>query len=238
MKQKDGHFSCRTCAGERTINRSATEEVLRDGDRLLVVNEFCYLGDMLSSEGGTEADVSVRISAAWNKFRQLSAMLCTKGLSNRMKGVLYKSCVRPAMTYEGETWATKAEDIRRMCTAEMRMLRMMCGVKIDERRRNDEIRSMMGVVSVEDCLERERLRWFGHVMRRSEESELTKAMRSDIQGDKKRGRPKKTWLECVRNDMKRRNIPISSGEWNDRRKWRSHLRGADSRQREHEPENG
>ena len=24
LKQKDGHFSCRTCAGERTINRSAT----------------------------------------------------------------------------------------------------------------------------------------------------------------------------------------------------------------------
>ena len=238
LKAKEGTFSCRTCAGERIAGSVTTEDIVLDGDRLLVANEFCYLGDMLSREGGSEAAVSVRISAAWHKFRELSSVLCTKGLSNRMKGVLYKSCVRPAMTYGGETWATKTEDVRRMCTAEMRMLRMMCGVKIDERRRNDDIRSIMGVESVEECIERERLRWFGHVMRRSDESELRQAMRFEIRGEKRKGRPKKTWVECVRNDMKKRNLPISCGDWRDRKKWRSHLRGADSRRRENEPENG
>ena len=78
-------------------------------------------------------------------MREVSAVLCTKGISNRMKGALYKSSVRPAMMYESETWTTKAEDVRHMCTAEMRMLRMMPGIKIDERRRNDEIRSMLRV---------------------------------------------------------------------------------------------
>ena len=97
---------------------------------------------------------------------------------------------------------------------------------------------MLRVERVEECVERERLRWFGHVMRQSEESELRQAMTSEIHGEKKRGRPKKTWLECVKSDLRKRNLSISSGDWSDRKRWKNHLRRADSRRRENEPENG
>ena len=32
---------------------------------------FCYLGDMLSVDGDTDAAVEARIRIGWNKFRQL-----------------------------------------------------------------------------------------------------------------------------------------------------------------------
>ena len=36
-----------------------------------VVDNFCYLGDMLSVDGDADAAVEARIRIRWNKFRQL-----------------------------------------------------------------------------------------------------------------------------------------------------------------------
>ena len=57
------------------------------------VGEFTYLGDMLNDTGGVEQAVAARVRAAWMKFRELGGMLCTRGASLRMKGVVYKACV-------------------------------------------------------------------------------------------------------------------------------------------------
>ena len=46
--------------------------------------------------------------AAWMKFREFGGTLCTRGASLRMKGVVYKACVRSMLTYGAETWAMKA----------------------------------------------------------------------------------------------------------------------------------
>ena len=59
-----------------------------------------------------------------------------KGMSLRSKGIIYITCIRPAMLYGSETWATKVEDIRKMQRSEMRMLRWMTGVSLSERKSN------------------------------------------------------------------------------------------------------
>ena len=41
------------------------------------------------------------------KFRELGGMLCTRGASLRMKGVVYKTCVCSMLTYGTATWAMK-----------------------------------------------------------------------------------------------------------------------------------
>ena len=52
-----------------------------------------YLDNMLNDTGGVEQAVAARVRAAWMKFRELGGMLCTRGASLRMKGVVYKACV-------------------------------------------------------------------------------------------------------------------------------------------------
>ena len=42
------------------------------------------------------------------KFRELGGILCMRGSSLRMKGVLYKARVHSMLTYGAETWAIKA----------------------------------------------------------------------------------------------------------------------------------
>ena len=47
-----------------------------------------------------------------------------------MKGKLYKTCVRTAMTYDGETWAMRKKEDGVLLRAERAMVRSMCGVKL------------------------------------------------------------------------------------------------------------
>ena len=43
-----------------------------------IVDKFCYLGDMLSQEGGCEHAILKRIQTGWLKFRELSGLLIGK----------------------------------------------------------------------------------------------------------------------------------------------------------------
>ena len=44
--------------------------------------------------------VAARVRAVWMKFRELGGILCMQGASLRMKGVVYKACVRSVLIYD------------------------------------------------------------------------------------------------------------------------------------------
>ena len=50
---------------------------------------------------------------------ELSGLLKGKGMSLRSKGIIYTTCIRPAMLYGSETWLTKIKDIRKMQRSEI-----------------------------------------------------------------------------------------------------------------------
>ena len=69
-----------------------------------------------------------------------------------------------------------------------------------------------------DIIDRKRLQWYGHVKRMQEER-LPKLIMEWIQGERrKRGRPRKTWMEGVRAAMKTRHL--EADQWLNRNKWR------------------
>ena len=46
-----------------------------------------------------------------------------------------------------------------------------------------------------------RFKWYGHVMRREEHYVGRRAMVMKVQGRRKRGRPKRRWLDKVKDDI-------------------------------------
>ena len=58
---------------------------------------------MLNDTGGVEQAVATRVRAAWMKFREHGGMLCMRGASLKMKGIVYKECVCSVLTYGAET---------------------------------------------------------------------------------------------------------------------------------------
>ena len=45
---------------------------------------------MLNDAGGMQPAVATRVRAAWMKFRELGEILCARGASLRMKGVVHR----------------------------------------------------------------------------------------------------------------------------------------------------
>ena len=54
--------------------------IVVEGGVVGVVTQFCYLGDVLDSEGGAERAVRARVAAAWGKWREISGLLLNKGI--------------------------------------------------------------------------------------------------------------------------------------------------------------
>jgi len=85
----------------------------------------------LSVDRDADAAVETRIRIGWNKFRQLVPLLTNKDISLIVKGRLYSSCVRSSMLHGSETWPVRKEVA--LHRAEMRMVRWMCGIKLQDR---------------------------------------------------------------------------------------------------------
>jgi hypothetical protein len=79
--------------------------------------------------------------------------------------------------------------------AERAMVRMMCGVKLRDRKISSELMSMVGLSEdIVILVRKSRLRWYGHVMRRDEGVGIRRVLEFEVAGEIGRGRPPMGWL--------------------------------------------
>ena len=74
-----------------------------------------------------------------------------------------------------------------------------------------------GVVDITEKMREARLRWFGHIERRDNRV-VREVMEMEVEGNRGRGRPRKRWNECVKQDMRERGLEEEDA-W-DRARWR------------------
>ena len=71
-------------------------------------------------------------------------------------------------------------------------------------------------------LQQNRLRWYGHVLRKDDDDWVKKCMEYEVEGLRPRGRPKRTWTEVVREDCQARKL--NKEDAMDRCKWRKMIK--------------
>ena len=85
--------------------------------------------------------------------------------------------------------------------------------------RNEDIRTKIGIASIEEKMRENRLRWFGHVRRRPTDAPVRRVEHINLgQVKRAQGRPKKTWMEVIRQDIEAKGL--SEGILLDRNEWR------------------
>src|SRR3984885_572296 len=189
-------------------SRTTEKVVITDtaGKGLKQTDTFKYLGSLMNAQGGCEHDIRNRIKIAWQKWRELTGVLCDTKMPIRLKGKIYKTMIRPVMLYGAEAWAMTRREEEILERAEMKMLRWMLGISLREKKRNEYIREKLGVVCVTDKMREIRLRWYGHVMRKEDDNCTKRIMKAEVYGKRSRGRPRKRWSDMIRNDMKMLNL--------------------------------
>ena len=218
----DPDYVCPRCCGvARPIDGRPACQVDVNGTMLNVEPTFCYLGDMLSAGGGCDSAIAARCCAAWGRFRELLPVLTSRHLSPKIRGKVYNSCIRSTMLHGSETWGPNASDLHRLQRNDRAMIRWICGAKVRDRN-SAALLQKLGIADITAVLSSRRLRWYGHVERAPPTSTINSVTKIDVSPIKKRGRPRKTWLECVKNDIKK--FGLTGTDMHDREAWRAGVR--------------
>ena len=72
-------------------------------------------------------------------FYEYLPILTRKGFSLPLKGKVHANCVMRCLMHGSETWPTKVEHELKLNCTEMSMIRWMCGVKLNERKKSEEL---------------------------------------------------------------------------------------------------
>ena len=211
------------CVNERQDNSSGT--VKMQGEEVAKVEDFKYLGSTVQSNGECGREVKKRVQAGWNGWRRMSGVICDRRVPARVKGKVYKVAVRPAMLYGLETVALTKRQEAEMEVAELKMLRFSLGVTRMDKIRNEYIRGTAQVGKFGEKTREARLRWYGHLRRKDDGYIGRRMLRMELPGKRKRGRPKRRFMDVVKEDMA--EVEVTEEDTVDRRNWRKKIRCGD-----------
>jgi hypothetical protein len=117
--------------------------------------------------------------------------------------------------------ANSYQKINKILSTGMDVLRREARKSRMEKIKNDHIKEIMGVkgkTDIIDIIEKKRLQWYGHVKRMPEERIPKLIMEWVPEKRRKRGLPRKTWMERAQAAMTARNL--EQDQWRNREEWR------------------
>ena len=201
----------------KILSPESQDTIEINGEPVENVDQFVFLGSVVPN---TSDDVKRRIALASSAFGRLKDNVWrNRAISSSLKMRLYASLILPIATYASETWALKVEDERRLQVFENDCLRSIVGKTRVDRCRLTDIRNQLNLKkTIIDVVQRKRLNWYGHVVRRNGDSNVYRAYKEEFPGKRPLGRPPKRWSDMVRKEMQ---TPLLSLESNakDRERW-------------------
>ena len=151
------------------IRTTDASQVHIDEATLLEVDKFSYLECKLGKDGDIQNEVGIRIVKASSAFRDLSKVRNEDGISLQTKLKIFNSIVVSILTYVCESWKGLKEIEERLRCFENGCLRKILKISWFDRVGGDEHRRRIGQRSILEELEKCRWRWYGHVLRMSDQ---------------------------------------------------------------------
>ena len=107
-----------------------------------------------------------------------------------------------------------------MEVAELKMLRFSLGVTRMDKIRNEYIRGTAQVGRFVEKTREARPRWFGHVRRKDDGYIGRRTLRMQLAGKRKRGRPKRRFMDVVKEDMGEPEVTEEDTEGRNNWRWK------------------
>jgi hypothetical protein len=130
-------------------------------------------------------------------------------ISRNNKLQIYRTLVRPVVSYGSESWTLTMEEETALVVFERKILRRIYGpVKENESwriRRNDELEAIIKGKNIIRFNKSQRIRWLGHI-ERMQDTAIPKKIYGRLYATRRRGRPKMRWLEDVSRDLRKMGV--------------------------------
>ncbi len=112
------------------------------------MEEYTYLGQMVSANPAHEKEIRRRIGMGWSAFGKQNLVM-NSNLPHSLKTKVYNQCILPVLTYGLDTWRLTKELERKLRSAQRGMERRMLGITLINKKRASWIREQ---TKVEDIL--------------------------------------------------------------------------------------
>ena len=209
------------------ISREPKQHKIRlDNEILEQVNSYKYLGVMIGANGSLREEITQRVGKASKVYGQLGQSFINKReLTVKTKLSIFNSIYCPTLMYGSESWTLENRDKSRLQATEMKFLRRTFGKTKRDKIRNTTIRDRAKTISLEEKIERNQLRWYGHVCRMAENRIPKQIFECKQEGKLPRGRPKKMWIEVISENVEKRGCKLNEAKKrsSDRTKWRTFI---------------
>ena len=169
-----------------------------DGNKIEIIENFIFLGSKINKDGTCEEDVRRRIMLGRTAMMDLSKIMKDRDITRRTKIRIIKAMVFPVATYGCESWTLRKKERKKIDAFELWTWRRLLKVPWTAKRTNqsilDEVRPEC---SLEALMLKQKLSYFGHVMRAERSLEKT-IMLGKVGGSRRRGRQRTRWMDGIR----------------------------------------
>jgi hypothetical protein len=167
-----------------------------NGKQIETVNEYKYLGSLVSFENHEMKEVNARIAGAWRSFWALGKYF-QSNMPVFYKKRLMDSCILPILTYGCQCWNFTEHAMEKLAVEQRNMERKMMKIKKINHVRNTKMRKHSKLTDVEDRAKELKWSWAGHTQRLDDNRWAKIVERWRPEETRKKGRPKTRWRDEI-----------------------------------------
>ena len=171
-----------------TLNRNKTTSKIKQ------VNEFEYLGSLITSDGRSEKEIKRRIGIAKTSFNNMKSILTNRKLHVATRKRLIKTYIWSKMLYGCESWTISNSMKKRLEAAEMWMYRRTLRISWKDFKTNEDVlRIAKAEKELLSSIKARQMSFLGHIMRHSDTEKL--ALTGRMNGSRGRGRRRINFMD-------------------------------------------
>lgn len=153
----------------KLMSNSAKAPIDVNGNEIEYMNEYVYLGQVISPEDQTDKELQRRTTNAWKKFWSLKDVLKAKEIPTGQKFKIFKSCIIPVLSYGCQTWGLTKKQEQKLNVCQNNMERTILNIKLRDRVKITTIKAKSKTKTLSSVIKQQKWRWAGHIMRENKD---------------------------------------------------------------------
>ena len=197
------------------INAIKQDPINNNNTAIEDVQNFTYLGSIVSTTGGTDEDITARKKKAQQAFSILKPVWRSRSLRTCTKIRFFNSIVKSVLLYGSETWRETVASSKCIQTFVNKCLRKILNIRLPNTISNKELWRRTQPIS--QTIRTRKWRWVGHTLRKKRHKYHKTGTRMEPPGTSKTGktkehlaqrtshRTKNNWQDLERDQKKKKN---------------------------------